>query len=94
MTETRSKNRRSRSGIDDPSFQTLIVGVVFGLVHIFSSYGASCRERIEPFFQLALQWFCGVIRVLGTAAISRKEKNAQFDRRSSMFDELIRTPLP
>ena len=36
--------------MDDQSLQTLIVGVVFGMVHILSPYVASYRERVEPHF--------------------------------------------
>ena len=36
--------------MDDNPLKTLIVGIVFGLVHILSPYMASYRERVEPHF--------------------------------------------
>mgnify|MGYP001811883848 CR=1 FL=1 len=36
--------------MDDHSLKTLIVGLVFGLVHILSPYMARYRERVEPHF--------------------------------------------
>ena len=36
--------------MDDHTLKTLIVGVVFSLVHLLSPYVAIYRERVEPHF--------------------------------------------